>query len=337
MREAGLLEVKLARNPLKAERSPRGEFKGFSFDPPPSMPVAERWTYPDNDWGMMAKFSSQREIYEAIYQRERRQKEVEEQVRRIKEDNLKKINSELAKQREVFDAKVESRLALEKQYKQYEDALENPHKYAHQHSHHHLAADSEDLLAMQHALDQSLSGRHGASGTSKKQSSLSLDHLVDPNHDKVNRSSVAALRQSTFANLRALEKELLQKDALTEFKVSSIKTLEGSHPNIMKKVRSERALQYINSLQAKGLDGIPRPQALPKNGSFHPPGVASAERRSKRHGHVLQRPHSSADVAVDVLAAELHATENQMQRQKLKIGLQGVAGKHYAATTSLRG
>lgn len=48
MREQGLLQSKPSRNPLNAERSPRGEFKGFSFDPPPAASTAERWKVTDD-------------------------------------------------------------------------------------------------------------------------------------------------------------------------------------------------------------------------------------------------------------------------------------------------
>ncbi|RYH05368.1 hypothetical protein EON65_44895 [archaeon] len=60
LQQTGQMVYKPSRNPLNAERSPRGEFKGFSFDPPPATPEKDRWNYPESDWGLMAKFSSQK-------------------------------------------------------------------------------------------------------------------------------------------------------------------------------------------------------------------------------------------------------------------------------------
>eukprot|EP00981_Chlorochromonas_danica_P010265 scaffold3070_cov200-Ochromonas_danica.AAC.3 len=395
MRATGVLSTKPSRNPLQAERSPRGEFKGFSFDPPPAEAPVERWKYPENDWGLMAKFSSQKAIFDAIYERERKKKEVDEHIRKIKDENMEKINHELQKQQDMFKAQKESQLAYEKQMKQYEDSLQHPQRFLRGSSSRSSPSvgggggaggggggggATTMTMINDFEIDDELDGderrKREAAGVAAsalhKKHHLSVDHFVDPNHDKVNRSSLQTLKQSTQRNLQLIEKELLRKKKLTDFKLSSIKTLQTNHPEVLVQVRSERALQYVNKLVEKGL--------LDDNGnsnnvsccwseegrqSFVPAGIA----KPRQHVAVvaagslmggssdggggrksLQASGRSTlnkargggggggsgcdeELPLDVLQAELASTQQQIERQKLKIGLQGGrTRKHYEMT-----
>eukprot|EP01039_Chlorochromonas_danica_P008976 gene8976-9908_t len=311
MRATGVLSTKPSRNPLQAERSPRGEFKGFSFDPPPAEAPVERWKYPENDWGLMAKFSSQKAIFDAIYERERKKKEVDEHIRKIKDENMEKINHELQKQQDMFKI---------------DDELDG------------------DERRKREAAGVAASALH-------KKHHLSVDHFVDPNHDKVNRSSLQTLKQSTQRNLQLIEKELLRKKKLTDFKLSSIKTLQTNHPEVLVQVRSERALQYVNKLVEKGLlddNGIAKPRqhvAVVAAGSLmggSSDGGGGRKSLQASGRSTLNKARGGGggggsgcdeELPLDVLQAELASTQQQIERQKLKIGLQGGrTRKHYEMT-----
>ena len=60
-RKNGTLKHKPSRNPLRAEATPRVDYKGFDYTPPPAAVVeVDRWVYPESDWGLMQKFDSQK-------------------------------------------------------------------------------------------------------------------------------------------------------------------------------------------------------------------------------------------------------------------------------------
>jgi hypothetical protein len=76
-----LIKRRFIRNPLAAERSPRNDGQKFDTAVPVAPPEQERWKYPETDWGLMAQFSSQKDVYEAIYERERNHyKELQEVI-----------------------------------------------------------------------------------------------------------------------------------------------------------------------------------------------------------------------------------------------------------------
>lgn len=64
----------VGRNPILAQKTPR---KDSSFDNSvPNAPKStERWHYPETDWGLMAKFRSQKHIYDKILSMEQEYKE----------------------------------------------------------------------------------------------------------------------------------------------------------------------------------------------------------------------------------------------------------------------
>lgn len=101
-RRAGLVPDKRGRNPLAAEKSPRVT-EAFEYQPPPGKPAPERWNYPDSDWGLMAKFSSQKQIYDEIWAKERDYEVQVSKVAKIREDNQRKIKEEFERQRKQYD------------------------------------------------------------------------------------------------------------------------------------------------------------------------------------------------------------------------------------------
>ncbi|KAJ1421684.1 hypothetical protein B484DRAFT_481116, partial [Ochromonadaceae sp. CCMP2298] len=100
-RRLGLVSNERVRNPMMAERSPRNDFSGFVYKPPPAQPKAERWEYPENDWGLMAKFQSQQPVYRDIFQKEREYSTRMDELHKIKEDNTRVIEREVSKQKQI--------------------------------------------------------------------------------------------------------------------------------------------------------------------------------------------------------------------------------------------
>jgi hypothetical protein len=79
--KSGTITYKQTRNPLRAEPTPRVDYKGFNYNPPEAPPVKERWIYPETDWGLMLKFSSQKAIYQEL---EETAKRCDDRIREFK-------------------------------------------------------------------------------------------------------------------------------------------------------------------------------------------------------------------------------------------------------------
>lgn len=91
--KAGTITYKATRNPLRAEATPRVDYKGFDYNPPPAPPQVERWVYPETDWGLMLKFSSQKAIYQEL---EETAKRCEQRIREFK--NKKSSDEQTARE-----------------------------------------------------------------------------------------------------------------------------------------------------------------------------------------------------------------------------------------------
>lgn len=108
-----MLEEKRGRNPLNAEQTPRDN-EPFEYCPPPAKPQEERWKYPDSDWGLMAKFRSQKQIYDDIFNKEKEYQKRVDTVAAIREENQKMIRDEFQRQKEQYDEAKKQREALDK-------------------------------------------------------------------------------------------------------------------------------------------------------------------------------------------------------------------------------
>ena len=97
-----MVEDKRDRNPLNAEKSPRNNEK-FEYQPPPAQHVDDRWKYPDSDWGLMAKFRSQKQIYDAIYAKDAEYQTQVSKLNKIREDNQRRIQAEFDRQKSQYD------------------------------------------------------------------------------------------------------------------------------------------------------------------------------------------------------------------------------------------
>ncbi len=80
------------RNPLAAEKTPRKE-KNFNFSVPAvpdNLRKVEKWNYPTEDYGLMAKFSSQQSVYNKIYEKK---KHFEDTVAKFRADKLNQVDN----------------------------------------------------------------------------------------------------------------------------------------------------------------------------------------------------------------------------------------------------
>ena len=107
-REYGMINYKKMRNPMMVEKSPRADC-GFEYNPPPALPVEERWKYPETDWGLMAKFRSQKQTYDAIYAKEANYKNQIESLNRIRNENQQRIQAEFERQKTQYDVDKKQR------------------------------------------------------------------------------------------------------------------------------------------------------------------------------------------------------------------------------------
>lgn len=101
-RQHGMIEQKRGRNPLNAEKTPRDN-EPFEYQPPPAAKQEERWHYPETDWGLMAKFRSQKQIYDDIYAKEKEYQSQVDRVQKIREQNQRMIQDEFDRQKAVYD------------------------------------------------------------------------------------------------------------------------------------------------------------------------------------------------------------------------------------------
>jgi hypothetical protein len=138
LQESGLLKHEKARNPLRAEKSPRADFHGWDYTPPAIDDTVKKlenpkkhWNYPESDWGLMAKFSSQKPIYETIYERERNEKQMKEEIEILRNANLRRIEEEIAKRNNAYEKEKEEMSLKNQAFQQLEDQLCFPQKYSH--------------------------------------------------------------------------------------------------------------------------------------------------------------------------------------------------------------
>ena len=121
-----------------------------------------------------------------------------------------------------------------------------------------------------------------------------------------------------------------EKD-LTSFAPSTLKSLQHDHPEILAKMRAQRAVKYVSSI-ANPLDP-PSYNSISSRKSFFPAGTNSlhhekeeAKTRHKKHSGKIVLTSRNVDTSrmkesLNSLVDELEKTDSQIQRQELKIAL----------------
>lgn len=318
-----MIERRPERNPLNAEKSPRTDFTGFVFKPPESTIVEKpKWNYSDSDWGLMAQFRSQKDIYEQIYDRERRQKERECEVEQIKKENTYKIEEEIKRRRDKYDASRKAVEEEEQKFRKLDAILESPdqdtakhHHFSQHHQHHQenkrtiidpelLRLDNDDEGSRKTNSKFTKSNNHNRTLSSSSSSSL-IPMTAKPSkignvHDleilnqtlassssslKSNKKTQSMMKQS----LKQYEKSLITSHPkLTTFGASSLKELQTLAPEVMQEYRLERAKQFINN---QGENALYPPQSssmllgggASSTTAFRPAGIAIVTKPPQQH------------------------------------------------------
>ena len=84
LRAHGFAKSEVGRNPILAQKTPRKDGQ-FDNSVPEAPKQVDRWHYPETDWGLMAKFRSQKPIYDKILSMEQ---EYKEKVQEFNEKNI---------------------------------------------------------------------------------------------------------------------------------------------------------------------------------------------------------------------------------------------------------
>jgi hypothetical protein len=342
-----MLNQQRARNPLAAERSPRNGHYGFDPNPPPPQyPEKPRWNYPENDWGLMAKFGSQKQIYEQIYEREKSQKQVEQEISRLRAKNLEIIENELQKRQDQLQREKDEQLAKDREFHKFQEMVANPQKYSHmnasthqRHHHHHYEDNDEILLKDLHARRESTPGirfspeklnmkesslfnKYGKSSKNQELLEKALNNTVPPSSST---SSLHQTKRQTKKNLDLYEKNLLNTyKTLSTVPVANIRSLQEDYPEVLKQYRTERAAEFISKQGNSALKPPPERNDL-GTVAFRPGGILPAPK--KAGDSTLKKTHSKSQslsdisLPLDILTEQLKKTEDEIAYQRVKIGL----------------
>lgn len=284
--ECGLIERKPERNPLRAEATPRQDWKiGYDSSIPYKEPEPSKWNYPDTDWGIMSKFSSQKKIYDEIYEKHANYAKEVEAFNQLKKDNERKIREE--KKREM------ERASIKEKWKDIEDP-----DVVHITSYKNTMHDMDTLLDDPQNLG---SGRkpkvRNTKADVKKLLSLHRDHgPIDTNK------------------------------AIGTYKISAIKALEEKNPELLQEWRSERAANYVNKQTNPVTQPLPRglptePFRPCGKKVAKPRQLAGLDSNGKKATRTHRVTHPAGGMDTHQLKSMLQDTEAQIERQKLAIGL----------------
>lgn len=317
-REYGLLNQRPSRNPIMAEKTPRINYRGFEFKPPEPKPEPERWHYPESDWGLMAKFSTQKPIYDKIFQKERDHAKMVEEFTEIRKKNEQAIQEELQKQRQKFE---ESHLEITTSDRDLDYHTGRTPKFQNSSFPNYDGDTYKDELHMDQEKKKSQEAKY------KKQSNhflatkgLDIDEKVDIDH---------------------LPKKL------NALQISKIKTVGDAHPEILEKWRAERAAAFIAT--QKDPTQPPQMRTIGER-AFKPAGSINRSTKNSTTGTQKRRVSSRdetmnssdvtgalSDVNVAHLLQELEKTEDELARQQLKVALKSTSRKYGKGKSVRRG
>lgn len=295
-REAGLLKQPYRRNPLMAESSPR--YPGFKFDfsVPEKKPEPQKWVYPENDWGLMAKFVSQKPIYDEIRNKEENYANIVKEFRKVRQQNEKAFNDALARE---IDKKLE---------------VDDPDKSLREEVHEHrIHRQAKDIVS-----------------TLNKEDELLLKGIKE--HSKVITRHGGGRHNNEYYGSTNKNNDTKQEPVdFYKQKISKIKDLGTTHPDVLEKWRADRAADFISKGGKKVLE--PPPPRILSTMPFHPPGnhrvekePLSAVRKPKVKSASTQSLGTPSYVytlnkTISELKTSLRDTKDEIERQKLLIAL----------------
>jgi len=226
MRSEGTLKQRKDRNPLNYEATPRNhELEHFDFSVPPADPKLqlEKWDYPKSDWGLMAKFRSQKHIYDDIYEREQEYHIRMLELRELRDKNQKKIDNAILMQQE----------------KLYNDKIHG--------------IDSGRKLMVIDEFDAKLLDNNKNSKTASydKLASEEMESTLRKDREMKEFAIQQKSKLGYHTKLFNQEPKIVPKDLYSQ-KISTFKDLNHTHPDVVAEWRAKRAADFVSSLPTIG-------------------------------------------------------------------------------------
>lgn len=287
----------------------------------------------------MAKFRSQQPIYDKIYEREKKQKEIDEEIRCIRHQNEQMIEKELQKRRDIQEKERQANEQEEKRFKKIEDMMSHPEMFVNSHSgsgmNHGMGATDLQTL-----IDDGLESRRSSRSDNPKPKTHHKSHL----NEETLTNQLHHYHETTKGDLKKMHQSYLAKKTLTEFKATEIKGLQVDHPEVLAKFRAERASKYISKHPDTALH-IPEPKELPnepfKAGSttsIHKfslkdlPGKSSTRSLTNTNSsnNLTNSSSTKSFLPMKEMKDILKQTEEEIERQKLNISLHAKPTKSYS-------
>ena len=215
LREGGHIIDKKRRNPMCAERTPRGaDYKRFDFsipDGPKDLKAWDRWEYPDHDNGLMGKLNSQQNKMIAYLKKESDY-----------DQELSEFKTRMAIKKEENDRqnRADDVLLVDALNKAKAKAALNTGRGGGDSSRSSARQEFNDSSNFARTLSGRLEGGGAGSSTSRDRQSIS--------------SFVAS-----------------QPTSIDELPVSGFKTLGASHPEVLAKWRAQRAAEFVSTQKVK--------------------------------------------------------------------------------------
>ena len=326
----------------------------------------------------MARFGSQKQVYEAIYERERNHYKDVEEIRAAKIRNAAKVEEEMRKKNEQLKAEELKNAKEEKHFRKLEKMIENPLLFA-KHNHSMSREEKQQMhkeldgiiheydrqsRAERKALTATLGGMGGLEGRKSRSKDIDVEYFSDPKGESIlDYSNKRTLTASTKLLLEKQERAWLATKDIADFKASQIRDMQiDGRPNVLQQYRAERAAKFIEQCGENAIKP-PKPREVgetafrPGGGVFDITQVKTAlgnkrnEKTMKKSGSLsstaggstarsgggnsnnstpskltMQSAPSNASLPIAALQLELAKTEQQIDRQKLKMNLKGSFG-----------
>lgn len=304
----GTNKYKVSRNPLRAEATPRVDYKDFDFNPPPAEKVPERWIYPETDWGLMLKFASQKETYQEL---EETAKRCETKIREFRE--AQKLNAaNRGKELEKSTARVETA----------------------------RAGSGYESMTGRNSSRSNLggSGQQIMNSTSSLIDSSILE--LEANHDDPPPPSHRA-RSTNYMKKDDLYSSKVSAKEIDK-RAHGIQTLKylrshNQHPEVLEKFRAERAAAFVkkqkHALEPPTGRELPHCSFKPGGGDVNMANITAARNNRQEQQKTLmkgrtrsEKTEKTVDTArlkeqLGTLMDQLQKTEGELAQQELKIAL----------------
>ena len=318
LRSAGLLEQRPSRNPLRAEKTPRqpwqepgGQRFDFAIPPVNEAEVAQaarfasqgkpnkEWEYPENDWGLMSKFKTQKESY----------------------DKVKAMKSN-------YEGRVEIFKNTQKANEQ--SIIINNNNGSSSSSSSNINNNNSDVPLSGRVSARFNSSRSDLGGYNDEYGGAGAGAGTG-GQNYTSRMTGRAGLNSIRESLEAADESLrmaLSKPSLGHFSVKTLKVLADSNPEILDKARAERAARYVSGLK---FDPTEPPKLTTDYNAtqsardrlrpvFRPGGGAVEMDESKRKKNSDVESKEDKDPMAKLMA-QLKETNAAIDSQKSKLGI----------------